>query len=270
MSDLILVIEYIGYDNNFASIPMQKYINLCGFSDIEDAKRLEEPQMIRKLWGLTDYDGCMLIRMYVCTKDSYKPESNVISREVLNAYILKDKDNELRIVTNNDNSPHTLFGIINTDIIRIKVYDAKYEKILLNEIPPLCIGNKKIYNESLIFSYKESEEKELDLIKQLHNIIDLNMENPHISLLIEYHDVRLPVVDYMECYLSKLMEIKHKSVYLCRESPRYVQYNHRIGMILFTKLKELPSQLIEEVYDEEDDVDERISGYLAEEREEEE
>lgn len=228
MNDLILCINIPRHRSiRIGREPLSDKAIICliDFDVLEDAKCLEDPRYLKKIKEVicpnTDSDyiegNVYKINDYIEGKSDSKDLIGLYNRTINYLYIMKDKNNDLRIVRDSGIPIHSL---LTRRIIEIPVFDTKEDlssteanKEAIHFIDA-CLFHKKICGTMPYI--RSMEEFSCMSISDITNTaIDLNTRDipeDYLGFLIVYHDCKMSTIEFVEDFFSNINNQLHVSV----------------------------------------------------------
>ena len=228
MNDLILCINIPRHRSiRIGREPLSDKAIICliDFDGLEDAKCLEDPRYLKKIKEVicpnTDSDyiegNVYKINDYIEGKSDSKDLIGLYNRTINYLYIMKDKNNDLRIVRDSGIPIHSL---LTRRIIEIPVFDTKEDlssteanKEAIHFIDA-CLFHKKICGTMPYI--RSMEEFSCMSISDITNTaIDLNTRDipeDYLGFLIVYHDCKMSTIEFVEDFFSNINNQLHVSV----------------------------------------------------------
>ena len=250
MTNFMIVVKNPGVRrklNNAYTKLNEVFIPLVDFESLEDAKELENPEVVKNLYkALLPYEDSRYIDAKVYNFREYMEDHNDINgtpeglfnRILSGTCILKDSGAKFRFIQNMDLSIHKLIPQI---VMHIDVFDTKEDFYEWNEnrhmIDPF-MHYKKISGGLMIIKSMEPDFSEalntrVTQTKELFN--DKDPED--LGFLIEYHDCKVSTVEYVENFFSNI-KMTHASVMISKDN-RVLAVENTDEMIYLADLNKL-------------------------------
>lgn len=255
MNDFMLVLRVPNHSSIIKphNIVNEAFIQLIDYENLMDAKRLESPQIIKKISKVL-FPACSgkyvegevyHINEFTEKRQKMMDDNDLYPCILHNIYIMKDENEKNRIILNTDLDIHNL---LTNRIIKIPVFDTKEDLSNIVDLKDIqSITNSFLYNKKIwgVIPYVKDMENRSDMsIKEIvESAINLNASDIHTSdlgFLIEYHDCKLSTVEFVDGFFNDMPGINHSSIIITGENKIYqVQYVERSGMICLIDLKDI-------------------------------
>lgn len=254
MNDFMLALRVPNHSSIIKphNIVNEAYIQLIDYENLMDAKRLEAPQIIKKISKVL-FPTCSekyiegevyQIDQFIENQQKLISDKDFDSCILPNTYIMKDENGKNQIILNTNLGIHNL---LTNRIIKIPVFDTRADL-------SSTIGSKEIHSIINPFLYHKKVWGVLPYIKAIENFpgtsikeivetaISLNTSDINtydLGFLIEYHACKLSTVEFVNDFFNNVTAINHSSVMITGENKIYQVQHVRSKMICLIDLKDI-------------------------------